>query len=246
MTDGEGLARLRIDTTRFARSDSELAIEARVVDASRREVIGRGSLRVTRRPWFVFLHPERRVHRLGDVVRVDVRAEDANQQPVAIEGAVTITRERWREIWLDPSGRQVSGDELAKLRAELMSFPPPHRRGERPWRLHTRGYQPEVVLTRELRTDENGSAELRFEVEQEGFALGTGRVTYEGSELVKDFTLLRHGGIRGQVRGRNGQGVGGVTVQVVERQQGGGVRPQAAALVGGLPVGLEHVIADEV
>jgi len=169
VTDAEGVARLRIDTTRFARSDSELTIEARVVDSSRREVIGRGSLRVTRKPWFVFLHPERRVHRLGDVVRVGVRAEDANQKPVAIDGVVTITRERWREIWLDPSGREVSDDELAKLRAELVSFPPPRRRGEPPWRLHTRGYQPEVVLSRALRTDENGSAELRFEVEQEGY-----------------------------------------------------------------------------
>ncbi len=79
VTDGEGIARLRIDTTRFARSDSELTIEARVVDASRREVIGRGSLRVTRRPWFVFLHPERRVHRTGDMVRVGVHAQDANR-----------------------------------------------------------------------------------------------------------------------------------------------------------------------
>ena len=51
MTDAEGIARLRIDTTRFARGDSEFTVEARVVDASRREVIGRGSLRVTRRPW---------------------------------------------------------------------------------------------------------------------------------------------------------------------------------------------------
>jgi len=169
VTDDEGVARLRIDTTRFARSDSELSIEARVVDASRREVIGRGSLRVTRRPWFVFLHPQRRVHRTGDVVRVDVHAQDANDQPVAIEGRVTITRERWREIWLDPAGREVSGEQLATLRADLASFPPPQRRGERPWRLRFRGYQPEPVLSRELRTNEEGAAELRFEVEEEGY-----------------------------------------------------------------------------
>jgi uncharacterized protein YfaS (alpha-2-macroglobulin family) len=169
VTDAEGIARLRIDTTRFARSDSELSIEARVVDASRREVVGRGSLRVTRRPWFVFLHPERRVHRIGDVVRVRVRAQDANEKPVAIEGRVTITRERWREIWLDPTGREVSGERLAKLRAELASFPPLHRRGERPWRLRSRGYEPDPVLTRELRTGEDGAAELRFEVREEGY-----------------------------------------------------------------------------
>jgi uncharacterized protein YfaS (alpha-2-macroglobulin family) len=168
-TDAEGVARLRIDTTRFARSDSELTIEARVVDASRREVIGRGSLRVTHRPWFVFLHPERRVHRVGDVARVNVRAQDANEQPVAIEGQVTVTRERWREIWLDPAGQEVSGEPLAKLRAELTSFPPPRRRDEPPWRLRFRGYQPEPVLTRELRTGKDGALELRFPVEQEGY-----------------------------------------------------------------------------
>jgi len=169
VTDGEGVARLRIDTTRFARSDSELSVEARVVDASRREVIGRGSLRVTRRPWFVFLHPQRRVHRTGDVVRVDVHAQDANDRPVAIEGQVTITRERWREIWLDPAGHEVSGEQLAKLRAELASFPPPQPRGERPWRLRFRGYEPEPVLSREMRTGEDGAAELRFEVKEEGY-----------------------------------------------------------------------------
>ncbi len=169
VTDAEGVARLRIDTTRFARSDSEITVEARVVDASRREVIGRGSARVTRRPWFVFLHSERRVHRIGDVARVDVRAQDANEQPVAIDGRMTVTRERWREIWLDPAGREVSGEPLAKLRAELASFPPPQHRGEPPWRLRYRGYQPEPVLTRALRTGEDGALELRFPLEQEGY-----------------------------------------------------------------------------
>jgi len=169
VTDAEGIARLRIDTTRFARADSEFTVDARVVDASRREVIGRGSLRVTRRPWFVFLRPERRVHRIGDVVQISVRAQDAGEEPVAIEGRVTITRERWREIWIDPAGREVSGEKLAKLRAEPVRFPPPHRRGEPPWRLRFRGYQPEPVLTRETRTGEDGAAELRFEVKQEGY-----------------------------------------------------------------------------
>ena len=124
---------------------------------------------MTRRPWFVFLHPERRVHRVGNVARVGVRAQDANEQPVAIQGRVTVTRERWREIWLDPAGREVSGEPLAKLRAELASFPPQQRRDEPPWRLRFRGYQPEPVLTRELRTGEDGALELRFPVEQEGY-----------------------------------------------------------------------------
>ncbi len=169
VTDAKGVARLRIDTTRFARTDSELTVEARVVDASRREIVGRGSLRVTRRPWFVFLHPERRLHRVEDIARVGIRAQDANEQPVAIEGQVTITRERWREIWLNPAGRKVSGEPLAKLRAELASFPPTHRRGERPWRLHFQGYEPELVSKQELRTGENGAAELRFELKEEGY-----------------------------------------------------------------------------
>jgi hypothetical protein len=169
VTDAEGVARLRIDTTRFARTDSEFTVEARVVDSSRREVIGRGSLRVTQKPWFVFLHPERRVHRTGDVVRARVRAQDAGEEPVSIEGRVVVTRERWREVWLDPAGREVSGAELEKLRAELASFPPPARRGELPWRLRHQGYEPETVLTQELRTGEDGAAEIRFEAKQEGY-----------------------------------------------------------------------------
>ena len=44
---------------------------------------------------------------------------DANDQPVEAEGRVKLTRDYWYEIWLDPTGKEIKGEELKGLRAEF-------------------------------------------------------------------------------------------------------------------------------
>jgi uncharacterized protein YfaS (alpha-2-macroglobulin family)/tetratricopeptide (TPR) repeat protein len=90
-TDAEGRAVLRIDTPRD-RTDSTYRIEARVVDASRREVRGGGSVRVFRQRYSVIAQPEHYVHRPGDSVSIDFKALDANDKPVQTTGTVTVVR----------------------------------------------------------------------------------------------------------------------------------------------------------
>ena len=90
-TDANGRATIAIETSRDA-NDMVYRIEARVVDASRREVRGQGSVRVMRQRYSVQLRPEHMVHRPGEQVSIEIRALDANDQPVQTKGKVTVVR----------------------------------------------------------------------------------------------------------------------------------------------------------
>lgn len=96
-TDAEGKAVLSFDTPRHHRQDLQYRIEARVTDASRREIIGSDSVRVTRQSYYVYPRARHRLYRPRDQVAVDFKTVDANKEPVAVEGTVKVTRDRWVE-----------------------------------------------------------------------------------------------------------------------------------------------------
>ncbi|HEY0730059.1 MAG TPA: alpha-2-macroglobulin family protein, partial [Pyrinomonadaceae bacterium] len=106
-------------------------------------------------------------------------AIDANEQPVQAEGTVKITRDYWWEIWIDPRGREVQGEELRQLR-ERGDFPPVQQRGQRPWRLKFRGYQSEDVTTQTVKTDAEGMAQVNFTPDKDGYY----RVAWTSSQGV--------------------------------------------------------------
>jgi uncharacterized protein YfaS (alpha-2-macroglobulin family) len=168
-TDATGKAALTFDTPRNGNQDFEYRIEARVTDSSRREIVGNGNVRVTRQRYYVYPEPEHNLYRPQDRVKVDFKALDANEQPVETEGEVKVTRDYWFEIWLDPDGKEVKGDELKRLRALHPAFPPPPEPNRFGWQLKFRGYEHEDILTRTLKTDTNGMAELTFAPEKEGY-----------------------------------------------------------------------------
>ncbi|HEX9984178.1 MAG TPA: alpha-2-macroglobulin family protein [Thermoanaerobaculia bacterium] len=95
-TDAAGRAIIRIETPRD-RGDLSYRIEARVVDASRREVTGKGEVRVTRQRYTVSMQPEHYLHRPGDRVSVAIKALDANDKPVQVTGTVIVQRSEWKE-----------------------------------------------------------------------------------------------------------------------------------------------------
>ena len=95
-TDANGRAVLKIDTPRDG-TDTTYRIEARVVDASRREVRGEGQVRVTRQRYSVMAHPDHYLHRPGERVNVKFKAMDANDKPVRTTGTVAVTKRRWKE-----------------------------------------------------------------------------------------------------------------------------------------------------
>ncbi len=175
-TDSTGKARLTFDSPRENyNQDFEFRIEARVVDSSRREIVSSDTVRVTRQRYYVYPRPERNIYRPQDKVAVDVKAIDANEQPVQTEGKVKVTRDYWWEIWVDPRGREVQGDELRRLQ-RAGAFPPQAQQGQ--WQLKFRGYQHEDILTTTLKTDAEGVARLNFTPSREGYY----RIAWESSQ----------------------------------------------------------------
>ncbi|MBX7219375.1 MAG: alpha-2-macroglobulin [Blastocatellia bacterium] len=168
-TDAQGKASLTFETPRNSGNDFEYEVEARVIDASRREVTGSDSVRVTRQRFYVYPRTERYVYRPGEKISVDVKALDANNQPVQTEGTLKIFRDTWKEIWLDPTGREVAGDELKDLKRKNRHFPPPVKPGEKPWQPKSYGYEHVEVLTKTLRTDKEGIAHIEFPSDNEGY-----------------------------------------------------------------------------
>ncbi len=180
-TDATGKAKLRFDTPRENyNQDFEFRIEARVVDSSRREIIASDQVRVTRQRYYVYPRPAQNIYRPKDKVTVDIKALDANEQPIQTEGVVKVTREYWWEVWIDPRGREVQGQELRELLKKSDGFPPVVPRGQRPWRLKFRGYQRDDILTQTVKTDGEGVAQLNFTPEREGYY----RVAWQSNQGV--------------------------------------------------------------
>lgn len=177
-TDSTGKARLTFDTPRENyNQDFEYRIEARVVDSSRREIVASDNVRVTRQRYYVYPRPAQNIYRPQDKVTVDIKAIDANEQPVQTEGTVKVTRDYWWEVWLDPRGREVQGEELRQLRQSGV-FPPGATRGQQPWQLKFRGYQHEDILTQTVKTDSDGAGQLNFTPAKEGYY----RVAWQSSQ----------------------------------------------------------------
>ncbi len=159
-----GNARIAIETPIDSPDGLEYTVEARVVDATGREVVGVERIVVARQGYFVDLETPRRVVFPNDPVKVAISAEDANGGPVSALGTVTIFRERWREVWLSPRGREVQGDELAKWRED--TFPPPGQAG---WRIKHRAYDSEELKRVEVNLNASGEGEVEFIPTEEGF-----------------------------------------------------------------------------
>ncbi len=172
-TGPDGKARLEMATPIDSPSDLEYTVEARVVDATGREVVGVERIVVARQGYFVDLTVGRRVVFPKDPVTVKITAEDPNDGPVAAKGTVTVSRETWEEVWLDPRGRQVTGEELAKLRRGV--FPPS---GESGWRVMRREYVGEEVKRLEIALGADGTGSVEFTPEVEGFF----RVSWQGRD----------------------------------------------------------------
>ncbi len=172
-TDATGKATLTFDTPRNTGQDWEYVIEARVIDSSRREVIGSDTVRVTRHRYYVYPRPDHNIYRPNDKVEVNIKALDANNQPASVTGQVKVTRDYFYEIWLDEAGREVKGEELKRIQDEIRArrgqFPPAPTRPGPGWRLKFRGYQHEDISAQSIKTDSAGDAKINFVPAREGY-----------------------------------------------------------------------------
>ena len=180
-TDAEGKVKLSFDTPQGANQDFEYTIEARVTDASRREIVSQGTVRVGRQRYYVQSKPTHNIHRPNDKVTVEFEATDINRDPYQTTGEVTVTRDYWWEIWLDPNGREVKGEELKALRSDG-PFPPPQKPGQKKWRIKFRGYEKDEILTQKVTLDKAGKAELVFTPNKEGYY----RVHWQSEDVIRE------------------------------------------------------------
>ncbi|MGP0565267.1 MULTISPECIES: alpha-2-macroglobulin family protein [unclassified Nitrospina] len=167
-TDQEGKAKLTFETQPGGQ-DLEFQIEARVTDASRREVVAKDTVKVTRHPYFVQLKGEHNLYQPQDKIGVNVKSVDANQRPHTATGTITVTRDYWFEIWIAPDGHEVAGAELKSVREKTAIFPPPPVPGQPGWQLKFRGYQHDEILKRSVTTDAEGETLFTFTPEREGY-----------------------------------------------------------------------------
>lgn len=166
-TDANGHAVIHLPTRRDG-GEVQYRIEARVTDASRREITGSGSIRVMHQRYSVNAEPQHYVYRPNQKATITFKAIDANDNPVHVNGTVTITRDWWDETWIDPQGREVRGAELEHVRGGMRIFPPkPH--DPCGWQLKSRGYRHEEVTATKAETDANGDAEVTFTPARDGY-----------------------------------------------------------------------------
>lgn len=164
-TDAEGVAVVRFDTPADSQQDLEYLVEARVTDASRREISATGSVAASRFGYYVHARARHNVFQPGDPVDVDFHTFDANSEPVAAIGTAKVLRERLVERFIALDGRPLALAELPVDRAGRIVPPPGVRREIR--------YVRDEVLARPLETTAAGSATLSFAAGEPGCYVAT-------------------------------------------------------------------------
>ncbi|WOO40872.1 alpha-2-macroglobulin family protein [Rubellicoccus peritrichatus] len=166
-TDEAGRATFSIETPVNGQQDLEYTVEARVVDSSRREIIAKSTVKVTRQPYYVYLQPERTLYRPLEKAEINVKTLNANNNPVSVTGRIRLTRETWQEIWLGPNGEEITGKEY-RIRQQSRglfsrSFEP------KEWYLIREGYDVQEIKTESLKTNDEGEAIFAFDVSEIGY-----------------------------------------------------------------------------
>ncbi len=161
-TDADGKATIKLETP-FARgNDLRYTIEARVIDASRREIVGQTDVKVTRQPYYVFLRPEQNLYQPGESAQIQVRTETADSLGLPVSGTLSLTRQQWTETWLGPNNRTIDGRELDRLVAAGQANRADYTRVRQQ-------YVAEPVARQSFQTDDNGDATARFTLTEAGF-----------------------------------------------------------------------------
>ena len=81
--------------TRGYRGDYAYTVMADVTDASRRVISGEGVLHVTNQAFYAYLNISQSFYHQGDTVQVELRTQNADQQPVSVTGRLSVIRQSW-------------------------------------------------------------------------------------------------------------------------------------------------------
>ena len=92
VSDAEGRTGLALETSVFDTNGWEYELEVRVTDAMRREVQGRGTVRVGEHAFAAAVDLEHRIVAPGTPLEASVRTRDANDHPVSVAGEFQLIR----------------------------------------------------------------------------------------------------------------------------------------------------------
>jgi len=95
-TGADGRAPIEFPTR--AGQDGRYEIEAQVVDLSRREVRGGGTVSASRAAFALYVQADRGFYRPGETATFEVVASDANGQPVAARPSAVVYRRQWSTL----------------------------------------------------------------------------------------------------------------------------------------------------
>jgi uncharacterized protein YfaS (alpha-2-macroglobulin family)/TolA-binding protein len=110
-TGSDGTAELEVPASLNAEVDLQVTAQVFVTDASRREVQGSGTARLSRAPFFVDVRSDHFLYRPGEKVTLRLRAEDANGRPASPEVLVRLVR---------ISEGSSQGAKIAEVRTRLV------------------------------------------------------------------------------------------------------------------------------
>jgi len=110
-TDATGHGRIEWPTV--AGEDGQYDVEADVVDLSRREVKGSGSVRATRAAFDLYLQADRGFYRPSETATIDVAALDGNGKPVATPATMVVFRRTWSALHEKVAEDPVTEERLA-------------------------------------------------------------------------------------------------------------------------------------
>ena len=98
VTDAHGVLSVTFTAdkgTRGYSGDYAYTVMADVVDASRRQISGEGILHVTNQAFDAYLNVPNGFYKRGDKVQVELRTQNADQQPVQVTGQLSVIRQTW-------------------------------------------------------------------------------------------------------------------------------------------------------
>ena len=104
----DGTVKVDIDTglakAMHGDQDHRYTITAEVVDASRRTIVGAGTVLVARKPFKVYAWVDRGHYRVGDTIQASFTAHTLDNKPVEGKGELTLLRITYRK---DKSGNRA-------------------------------------------------------------------------------------------------------------------------------------------
>lgn len=139
-TGADGKAHFTIETPKDSGNDLQYHIEVRVVDQSRRAIRATRDLKVTKNAYFAHLEAKQNLYRPGDKAQITIRTMTPNEEPVSVEGKVTVLRNWWR----DPV---IQNEKIAS---------PGH-------------YDGQEIVTKFVKTNERGETVFEFEPNDDGY-----------------------------------------------------------------------------